>query len=430
MGITLGNSIKTSQASGSDTMNLDTAPEGQHAGIGLFITRPVAVTGAHTPTIADLVAMLNQSIASIQLDEKVPNALRAVLANVSGGDLRELHRLATGMEVFNDFVGVAQAINAAQLYRARLFIPFCPPDGWLGTRRPSRKPGHTQVRALSIRVTEGTGVINANSSRGAGTQSIDVEYSVTPGPDQHAPLLTVTKETSPRRDATGPDGVTLAAYQAGQAASASPLTAYTADAGKRRVINVQSVQTTVRDTAAMLADAGRANINDTDTVVYPVPVGAWLETLPAGRVKLEEGKSDLSWDLRFVVIPARDEAAARAFAAYAASKYGRRVLLTQRPAEVDEDPGMAAIEPAAIIPETDARFALMPGIVGVPGSDATSVVVPDAWRRQAGQLKGSAEGEAAKRKLRKVASLHVPGATDTAGERVGQLGAQLDATFA
>jgi hypothetical protein len=430
MGIILGNTLKTAAASGSDTMTLDGAPEGQHAGIGLFISRPVNVTGAHTPAVADLIAYLNQAIASIQMDEKVPNSLRAVLANVGGGDLRELHRLATGQEVYNDFVSVAKVINAADIWRARLFIPFTPPAAWLRSARASRKPGHTQVRALAIRVTEGTGVISANASRGAGTQTIDVEFSVEPGADQHAPLLTMVKETSPRRDATGPDGVTLAVYQAGQAASASPLAAYVVDAGKRRVVNVQTVQTTVRDTAAMVADSGRANINDTDTVLYQAPFGERLEAQPAGQVRVEEGKSDLAFDLRFVTIPARDEAAARAFAAYAASAYGRRVLFTQKPAEVEEDPGMAAIEPATIIPETDARFSTLPGIVGMPGTDTTAVVVPDGWRARAAQLKGNREADDAKRKLRKVASLMVPGATGTDGGRTGTLGATIDATFA
>lgn len=420
MGNIIGNSLKLAQAGATDSLRLDTAPDGmQFDGIRLNVSCPVTVTGTPTLVTADLIAFVKRAVGSIVLEEGPRDARRMLYASADGQDLRTVHRWWMENEITNNVVGAQVA--GAGTFTCSIFIPFTQPPHIRGT---PRKPGTTQVRTMLLRVTEGSSAINGAVARAAGTLVLDVEYVCNAGPDVWAPLLTMQRESSPRRDALGPDGATLLAYVPDTAAASSALTAFNVQivngAGAVRVTDVQSVAAITRAFTDEMVDQGAAGITDEHTVVYYVPAGMDVDRAPHGAIRFEEAKSDLSpVNLRFVYFPARDALRAKAEAKASANAKGGTVLLTQPIVDEDADPGSAATQPARVFDQNDARFTTKAGLVASSGSDVVNVTLPAPIIAAVKGAKGAGDGQG--RRAAKVASLMVPGAAGTDGGRRGDV---------
>jgi hypothetical protein len=427
---TTNNVLQLSGAGNSAELVFDGAPEGQFDGYRLNISGTVTVTGTPTGAAADLKAYLQRAIGQLIEEYGPTGARKTSLYNIDGLDLRTLHRLALRNEVQNNVIGTVYAAGDVT-FSATIFRPFAMP--WLRGQR--KRPGHTQMRSFKLKIVEGSGNLTAGYVRKAGTFiTIEVEFCNRPGRDQLAPVLSISRENSPRRDLIGPDGVTLAAWIPGTAAAASALTAFTVDIGARRVHQLQSVQSITKAFADDHIDQGGTNITDEHTLIHYAGDLEVLEELPHGPMKFEEAKSDLSpIDMRILYYPPITELEAKRWAVHAAGRYGRPVLLTQMEPSLDQDPGAASVAVAHIVRTDDARFALEPGVIAGPGSDAADVSIPRHYLANAKAARSgvgrAAVGDQAVRRLEKITSLRVPGATDSRGEGSGTIREAIRAKF-
>jgi hypothetical protein len=397
MGHILYNALKFANAAGGspDSLKLDQAPDlMQFDGLRLNISMPVTVTGTPTLVQSDLVLFLKRAIGTFTLEEQVRGAVRTLWNAADGNDLRTAHRWWARNEVVNNVVG-AQSAGAAT-FTATVFLPFVAPP-WLRAYG-SRRPGTSQVRRLMIRAAEGLSALPASIARAAGNCQVEVEFIVQPGPDQFAAILSMQREQSPRRDAVGPDGVTLLAYVPDTAAASSALTGFNVQvidgASAIRVTDLQSIAPITRAYDDAHKDVGSTSITDEHTVVYFADDQAELDKVPHGSVRFEEYKTDLSpVNLRFLYLPSRDATRAKAEAKAAADAKGGSVLLAQPIIDDDADPGAAAVQAARIFEPSDARFTTRPGLLAWSGSDVVSVSMPPSIvgsvKAQAAAAKGA-----------------------------------------
>lgn len=440
MGQILGNVLKLAAAGLGDVLKLDTAPDGmQVLGIRLNGTVPCTVTGTPTLAQADFVTFLKHAIGSLTLEEGPKTARRTPLIAVDGNDLRTVHRWWYQNECPNTVYGAALGTGAQNL-TFTIFVPFCPPPYYRGTPRLA---GTTQVRQMVLRVFEGTGAMPANVARAAGNITLEVEFVTVPGPDTWAPILSVQRDSSPRRDLLGPDGVTLLSYVPDTAAASSALTAFNVQildgTSALRMTDLQVLANLTNAFKDELVDQGASPsaITDEHTVLHFVPYGVDLDRWPHGAMRFEEAKSDLSpINARTIFLPPRDPVRATAEAQTSADVYGTTIKVSQPIIDEDADPGAAATQAARIFKSDDSRFTGKPGLVASPGAAVVTVDVPGQVQARVKATAAAAKGggatvarDAAKRAV-KVVSLAIPGSTATDGTRKGAVNDGLVKVFA
>jgi len=438
MGQILGNMLRLAGTGATDVLKFDSAPpDVGFLGVRLNLTVPVNNAGAgYTGLQTDLVAFLKRMLSVVVLEEGPVGQRMNVWNAADGNDLRTLHRIHYQNEIICSFFGPqtgGQIGAGASNLTATIFCPFVPPPFYKGARR---LPGTTQVRQMVLRVVEGAGnpIPGQATITRNGLATIEVEFVTMPGPDQWSPVLSIQRESSPRRDATGPDGLTLIAWVPDSAASGSALTAFTInvlDGGPWiKVTDLQIVSRVWRMWQDEMVDQGATvnDINDEHTVVHFLPFGADLDLQPHGALRFEEAKSDLSpVNLRFAYLPARTPARAKAEAKTSALAAGGSVLLTQQPAGEDADPGLATTLPARVFTPSDARFTTKPGLLASAGSDVVTVSIPSRFTSAIAQQAkdaakdGSAVARDVARRGSKVVVLAIPGTTNTKGDWVGDV---------
>lgn len=431
-----GNSFKLAAGGLSDELTLHDAPDASvFDDVKLRVSVPVNNSGAQRAgTAADLVAVLDRAIGGLTLEHGPTNARRLAYANVKGSDLRIVHRIAQQNDVPNNIVGAQIAAGDSTL-EAVVRVPFRIP--WLRGMR--KRPGTQQVRAMKIKIVEGGTA--ANRDLGAGLTrrdgafiTIEVEFNNKPGnPLQIAPILSLARENSPRRDAKGPDGLTVAAWVNGYTAAACPLNAFRLELGGTLVHDLQAIKPVTQAYEEEGTDGLVDKITDAVAVLYIADANEKIEELPHGELRFEQAQMDLSpIDLRVLHYPAHDQTSSEQQTIALAEAVRAPVLTTAAELPPFAAGGAASVAPIVAYTPSDARFVSEPGLVAVPGQGTATVAIPEATKRvaeSAAKGLGGVVGTAYARQIQKRTSFRVPGLTSSRGKGVGGLRSAVRGVF-
>jgi hypothetical protein len=440
-----GNSLKIAKPNGSDEMILADAPEGQFDGFwlniaGTITAKEIIAAGSQ----ADVNDLLAHVISSLTLEDRLASGPkgngRQVYEAADGSDMRRIHKFVTRTEVECNLLGAAIA-NAADFdFLAKLYIPFSVP--WL--TGPQKRPGHTQVRNLFLKIVEKNeklfGGAGARFERKAGTfTTYEVEYDAKPGPDQIVSLFTLARVTEPRKIMRGPPGVTLLAYETTPLGT-TPLKSFKVRMGDGPAValvhDVRSPQTLAQQFKLDHQDVDQ-DITTDGTPFYWVEEGIDLEELPHGEVTFEQANQDLApINGRFFYYPEHDSDEIRVAIGRAAIEKKRPVLGSITAISNPRAHPGAAATAAIVLHETDdARFVTESGMLGLTNGQVQTVVPPTIQATAAaaaGALKGEGSNVAiaALRRFDKLTALRIPGATDSNGRGKGLQREEVRGLFA
>jgi hypothetical protein len=443
----VGNALKIALPNLSDEMFLADAPEGQHNGFWLKVTQvSTAKDAVAAASAADVLAHLNHAFGSFLLEDRLgvkgerkKGAGRKIYESATGQDLQIIHQFATRTALACDLLGKAVLAGADVTVVSRVYVPFAIP--WiLGAQK---RPGHTQVRSLFIKVQEKNEAAFGGAGgdqwvRKAGTFiSYEIEFDSAPGQNEIVPILSLGRVTEARKTMTGPAGLTVLAYETTPLA-ATPLSAF-------KVFIGDGVDETlvhdVRDPDDLAAQFkldhqdAEQDITGIGTPFFWVEEGVDMDELPHGVVTIDQANLDLSpQNGRYLHFPEHDAAEVLRQIGNAAALEKRPVFATIAPiTSPHASPGAASTGNALLYYPDDARFVTEPGILGTTDG-GTQVIVPDAVIARSAQgasaSKADGSSKAAAARAEKVVALRIPGATDSNGHGKGDQREEVRKKFA
>lgn len=402
--------LQTAGAGDGDVVMLDNWPRDHAAdGFWLDLEMPVVLGAPGSPTTSDLKNLLDYFLGEFSIKYGMEGQYKPLIA-VLGSKLRNLHRLMTHREVFNDFVGVAK-LAVAQTFRARLYIT----PNRQKARGRKRVIGFSQGRTMEFEVKEAAALVAGALAitRGAGPFVLRIVPAWRPGAGDGFSHLPHYREIN--RDALdllGPDGKTLAFWDDNAAFSATAIGKHTVKVGARSIVTLVEPKY-VDENYAREIDQGGSDITDEVTLLHYADPFAPEEEIPTGPVLLELVNQDVATIKgRFVYLPSIGPGEAHKIVDEAAQIRGGDVAGTL-PAPTNQ-PGLngdAATAPIEFVGGTDGRFNAVPAIRSVAGQVAPFIP---------GQAvaAGRGLGGALARVHQKLVSLRVPGQTDTLGRGV------------
>jgi hypothetical protein len=401
--------LSTTAANDADEALLDNWPAGKPAeGIYVDLTMPVTVGVGGTPTASDLKNCLAYFLGQVSLSYGANRQFKPYIG-VDGGKIRNLHRLMTMVEVWNDFVGVVK-VAGAQLFRARLFLT--------ATRQKAdgrkRYIGSSQGRTMFVQVREGdaltAGALGLTRTALTACQVLIVPAYRT-GRDTFTHLPHYREVNRAALDVSGPDGKTLAVWDDNAAFSATAITKYSARFGADELLSQVEPKYGVVDYRRSI-DAGGADISDEVTPLYMADPFASEDELATGAPYIKLVSQDVaSIKARFVYFPNVDESDAATIAKDAAALRGEDVIASI--VDLPDDPshnGHAATASLELLGASDSGFGVRSG-VHADAKGNVRVHVPQMTAAAAKTLP-----EPLRQKAEKLNALMVPGATSTSGK--------------
>lgn len=429
-----GNSLSTVGPGLSADLDLTDAPaKSQFDGLNLKIKYPFTVTTAPvTGDVALLTKIINAAIGSLTL-EHGPKGRRSNAYNAAKGEeIENAHRYAMRNMPPNNIVGTVFAVGA-QVGEVTLQLPFF--VRWLRGER--KRPGTSQVRAMKLKIVEAALVAHTNVARTAGAQVVrEVEFLNRPGPDIHAQILTLTREQSPKKNTTGPDGLTVGAWLVNSKAADTTLKAFKVMVGG---VLVHDLQTPAGLAAAFdeeHQDVGGGTITDTVTPIYFATDNEEIDELVHGPVEFEMSEQDIaSVQLHVLHYPALSEAEAKQETIDEANTKQTPVLMTLLERSAFAHPGAAAVANRRPVTPSDARFVSEPGLVATVGAQDAQPSVPahiigateQGARAVASQ--GAHVADAFARRIQKLTAMKTPGVTTTTGKGLGSIRTTIRGAF-
>ncbi len=404
--------LSTNANGDSDSDRLDNWPDKMAAeAIDLDMDCPVTVGTAGTPAAIDLKNVLAHFLGVFNLLYKLGVEQRPY-QGCNGGHLRNIARLLTLREVWNDFVGVAQTVGA-KVWHAR--VTLTPRRQKAAGRR--RVVGWTQGGSIEIATKESPGLTAGalNLSRTAGANfTLRVAPRYCNGGDEYSHLPFYRETNRDALDVLGPDGKMLAVWDDNAAFGATAIGKFSLRLGEREYVR-QVEPKYVDERYAQHIDAGGADITDEVTLFYGADPFADEAELPSGGALVKLITQDVATiKARFVYFPPLPETETDAIAKAAAEarKEDTAVQLPEPPGDPDYN-GHQAVAPLIFRGPKDKRFAGVPGLVATRGGEVTPFVpqqlVPPG-------LKGN---PALLRRVQKLTGLRMPGATGTRGKGIG-----------
>jgi hypothetical protein len=407
--------MRTSEAGDSDDALTDNWPKGQAArAVDLDCDWPVTVgkVGGYTPVAADLAALADYflNVFSLAYGDK---AQHKPYEAVTGNKLRRFLRIMEGVEVYNDFVGVAKAQAAHVLHcRIRLAIN----RKW--AKGLKRVIGSTQGRTLKFDVREG----NAFPAQGAAllsrTAGVDAVIRVIPvytkGGDKFAHFPFYREVNRAAQDVTFPDGTPYAIWDDNAKADNTAIAKYDLRIGEQHLHRLLEPTYPTRDFRENL-DAGGSDFTDEVTPFYVADPFEDLKKLPTGVPNVQLVAQDVAMVMGRCLYqpPIGDEASSIVAEAAAA----RKEVVTGRTVNAPTDPednGSAATADIEFIGAADGRAATVSGLRADRDGNV-AVFVPEAIQslgRAAPSMAASVE---------KVAALSTPGTHGTNGRSLGNV---------
>ncbi|MFH1558166.1 MAG: hypothetical protein ABII76_25455 [Pseudomonadota bacterium] len=369
--------LKIAAVGGKAIYTFDKFPEKRQAR-GILLKIAITVTwasGPTTPADDDFKALLEHIFSSFTLKYGFEGRKHVPYLAANGGQLRNVCRVLTGNEPPNTFQGSAHADGDEVIY---VFMPILF-DAPL-FRGKKRFPGTAQMRTMEVAFTEGSSatIITSKCSRKTGTDmTVDVLPLTIPGPDQWSSLLSLHYLTSDRLVARDEMmALPVAVWDENAAAASSQLTSINLDVGSERIHEEQSAADIYRATA-LLNDPGAEAIADEVTPLYTLPPLSVLEQAPHGQVTLKQTSSQVT-TLKIAAIgwpqiePEEADEGTRA----GAEEKRTAVQGTTIDAGEDVHPGASSTLPIRFLTEAKKGFAVLPGLVAVPGSRVVKASLP------------------------------------------------------
>jgi hypothetical protein len=384
---------------------------------------PVTVGTGGTPTVADLVNLVTYFLGTVNL-RYGPSQQYAAFEGITGADLRDLSRVLTQRELWNDFVGVAQT-TGAKTWNARIYLPTFLERSQTNIRR-KRRIGSAQGRTVKWEITEGAaltaGALNLTRTALANaTYNMRVQYRLGGAKQTWCPIPAFRKLDLPQRDITGPDGLMLAVMDANAAAASTAIQKGSVFIGGNEVVR-QAEPRYASAAYSRQLDAGSADVTDTYTMLYAVDPCSDFDAAQPGAARVALVNQDVTTlKLRYVFLPdigAGDElmTGIRTVAA----SLGTPVNATL-PKNDGAENGQQAVSPVEFYDPTDARYHDTSGIIATPGGQLSLYVAEADKRAAAGFVAAApaASKDMVSKHVRKAVKLKVPGALDTSGNGRG-----------
>jgi hypothetical protein len=407
--------INTTGAGDTRSDRLNNWPKGLAAdGIWLDCTAPVVLAAPGSPTTADLINVINYFLSLVNVKYRLGAEFQPYMG-ITGNQLRNVHRLMTMREVFNDFVGVAK-LAVAQNFNFRVYMT---PNR---QKSPSKRRtiGWTQGQTFEVEVTEGAVALVPGAlgiTRGVGNFTVRVVPNYKAGPNHFSHLPHYRQVNRAALDVGGPDGTMLAVWDDNAPFATTVIGKHSVRIGDRELVRQVEPRYGDEEYAKNL-DAGGADITDEVTLFYAADPFADERELPAGAAFVKMVNQDVASLLcRFVYFPTVGENEAREVAIAAADAEGTEVSAQlPEPSPSPEFNGSQATAPLELVTRADARFENKPGIIA--SKLAATTYVPASAVSTAGGVKGLA-GANGVRSFQKRLGLLVPGATLTSGKGKG-----------
>jgi hypothetical protein len=414
---------------GTDSLVFSGFPD-EHVCAGLRLRCSVPVTNGSGGTIsalttADVKDITAHIFGALSLSYGDGNRYVAYGA-VPGVELRNVYRAIEEDEVPAVIVGGSIANAASGTVIVDLLLPFRV-SRFRGTQR---MPGTTQMRTMRLDVVEGASatITAARWTRAAGNLAIDVIPVTRFGPDYWAPILSLARVNQARLTATGPDGLTLIAWeQSATLAATTLLRAWIFIGGRAVHENIQPA--VIADEYVRDLDQGGANIADEVTVIYAGAKLDELEALPAGPLEIRQNGQELATiQLRALYYPDLPEAGAEA-ARLGARRRGEPVLASAMVPSEQYGSAPSPTMPVRLYGPSETEFTMRAGLLSDAQGSGVNLSIPQHVQAQATAVTAGAADPYSKiqaaTKAQKIAALQVPGATATTGHgRGASLGRQ------
>lgn len=413
--------LNTNGAGDSDLDQLDNWPDMSAEGIWLDGELPVTVGTGGTPAVSDLRNVLDYFLGLVSVKYKLGSEF-APYDGVSGSILRNIHRLMTLKEVFNDFVGVVQT-TGAKTFRVRLYLT---PNRQQARSGKRRLIGPTQGRTFEVSIKEGdaltAGALNLSRTAAANAVwRIVPEYAV--GPDKFSHLPFYREVNRAALDVSGPDGKHLAVWDDNAAFGSTAIGKYRLKLGEHELVRLVEPKYVDQEYARNI-DAGGSDVTDEVTLFYAADPFADERELVTGAPYIKLVNQDVATILaRFLYFPSISAADALSIVGAAAVESGDDInAQVDEPADDPHKNGHAAVSPIEFVRRTDARFSTEAGLMASKDARTVTPFVPPSAVAMAHALKGaSGSGEAMARRVQKLRLLRIPGVTTTSGKGVGTI---------
>jgi hypothetical protein len=425
------NSITTAGNNGNDNLVFQSFPDGKQCiGLRLRLTVPLTVaSGGGTVATANLQAILAH-FTPMRLNYGA-NQDHPIWPSVGLDDIRTAIRQATQRDIQTS-IPIGTAVNAGALSPTfDLFWPFEVPR----FRGHQKFPGTSQMRTFKLEVAEGgSSAMDSLFSRAAGNATWDVVPVYIDGPDQWSPVLSLFKMTSPRLEAIGPDGLTLAAWDANAVAASTAIVRFSNIVGSE-VIDDAIYPALMTDENLRQLSPGGSNIDDTVTTVYLAPTHGDLEAMIPGPLMFRLVNQDVvSILLRGLYFPPINESEGAEAAVVASQRRNVPVLATGVVRSAGSHAAAGSVAPLALPTNGDAAFYARAGKVGFPnGQSTTSVPATLTNAAQASAAPHGGAGSAAGSKVARATArgIHaqIPGGISTRGARQGSATAMVTETL-
>lgn len=412
--------LNTTGPGDSDIDNLETWPDELPAeGIWLDGELPVTVGTAGTPTVAHLRDVLDYFLGLVSIKYKLGQEF-APYDGLNGSTLRNIHRIMTLREVYNDFVGVAQT-TGNKTWRVRIFLT----PNRQQAKGQRRFIGPTQGKTFEIAIKEGD-ALTAGALNLTRNGSTNASWKVMPayrvGPDQFSHLPFYREINRAAQDVSGPDGKMIMVWDDNSAFESSVIGKYRLRLGEHELVRLVEPKYIDEDYAREVGSGG-ADVSDEVTILYAADPYDDERELVTGAPFIKLVNQDVASILaRFLYFPPITESEALTItkAAVEAADEDLNAMLPEPPSDPRKN-GHQAVAPIEFVRRNDARFSTEPGLMA--SKDGRSVVpfVPQARVAMATALKNAdaAGSEALARRAQKLGALRVPGVTTSTGKGNG-----------